>query len=621
MENYDKTSPQSIERYARQLLDKSMREFFSGDIEQKFQGKGKLGQLLEERFFQYPVNNRDEPDFVEAGVELKSTPMKRTKKGRWVSKERLVLNIINYDTEARTDFRHSSFWHKNRHLLLMFYLWEEGLVTIDYVFRLISLWRFPISDLKIIKDDWTTLHRKILAGKADEITEGDTLYMAACMKGSTKESSTCSQPFSNNKAQRRAYSLKNKYMNSVINALLMNMHEPEVDEEELNWVLDEWTSGMAGEPFDIYKAHAKDSHMEPVIKDIHQYATPTETFEEYVENRFKPYYGMSAEAIMDKLGIKVSNAKNRYALLTKAILGITKDKIEEFEKAGVTVKTIRLNKHGRMEQSMSFPAIRYKEIVDEEWEDSPWHDTLNSKFFFVVYQQGDGYFLKDAFFWNMPLADLREAERLWKDTREKIHHGDFSHFGKLSESRVCHVRPHGNDSQDLMEAPDGTWQKKYCFWLNAKYIKKVIDDRQLQRSLLAESNGHTILFGYVQSVDTLEWIRRKGFYNVRYGNMRGAVDVTPEMAGARYVVFHHGGKVASRVYRLDKAGPVVWSRETLLANGYPGQPHADEYLMFHLMEEEPRIDLSGLDMRRLRQYHPRFNAPFSMALPEVKAIL
>lgn len=109
MESYDKTSPQSIERYARRLLNKSMRDFFSGDIEQKFQGKGKLGQLLEERFFQYPVNNRDEPDFAEAGVELKSTPMKRARSGRWVSKERLVLNVINYETEARADFRHSSF--------------------------------------------------------------------------------------------------------------------------------------------------------------------------------------------------------------------------------------------------------------------------------------------------------------------------------------------------------------------------------------------------------------------------------------------------------------------------------------------------------------------------------
>ena len=121
-ELYDKTSPKSIEEYARQLLGTTLREYTHGEIAQRFHGKGNLGQLLEEDFFHYKVNSRSEPDFAEAGVELKSTPMKTLKSGELVAKERLVLNIINYMEECKQTFRTSSFWHKNRHLLLMFYL-------------------------------------------------------------------------------------------------------------------------------------------------------------------------------------------------------------------------------------------------------------------------------------------------------------------------------------------------------------------------------------------------------------------------------------------------------------------------------------------------------------------
>ena len=108
---YDHTSPERIEDYARVLLNSCLRDAL-GDIDNRFSGKGKLGQLLEEEYFHYSPNSNSAPDFSEAGVELKTTPLEMTVKGP-VSKERLVFNMIDFMTEHEKSFVESSFWKNN----------------------------------------------------------------------------------------------------------------------------------------------------------------------------------------------------------------------------------------------------------------------------------------------------------------------------------------------------------------------------------------------------------------------------------------------------------------------------------------------------------------------------
>ena len=54
-----------------------------------------LTPIFLESWFEYGANNEAQPDFPEAGVELKVTPYIRTVNGIR-AKERLVCNIINY---------------------------------------------------------------------------------------------------------------------------------------------------------------------------------------------------------------------------------------------------------------------------------------------------------------------------------------------------------------------------------------------------------------------------------------------------------------------------------------------------------------------------------------------
>lgn len=99
-----------------------------------------------------------------------------------------------------------------------------------------------------------------------------------------------------------------------------------------------------------------------------------------------------------------------------------KKKIEEFEKAGVILKTITLSKTGTLKESMSFSQIQFKEIVAEKWEESYWYDTLTSKMFFVVFQKnGTGEsVLKNVMFWTMPSDDLEVVRVAWEDTKRKV---------------------------------------------------------------------------------------------------------------------------------------------------------------------------------------------------------
>ncbi len=161
---------------------------------------------------------RDEQDFAEAGVELKVTPIKRTTRG-YSSKERLVLNIINYMDEDLVNFHNSSFWKKNKTLLIIFYL-HDGTNKSNFKIVDAVMFKYPHFDLVQVKNDWQVIVNKIRSGNAHNISEGDTSILGACTKGANK-SSHRSQPYSSTTAMQRAYSLKNSYMTHIVREYIM----------------------------------------------------------------------------------------------------------------------------------------------------------------------------------------------------------------------------------------------------------------------------------------------------------------------------------------------------------------------------------------------------------------
>lgn len=490
--NFDINSADSIITFAKKLKNQTLRQACGVEIEKHgYKGKGNFGQILEKFYFGYEPNSDAEPDFLEVGLELKSTPLKTLKNGEFRSKERLVLNIINYLEVYKEDFETSSFWKKNAHLLLVFYLNDKDLDLLDYIIKLVDGWQYPSQDLKVIKRDWEVINQKIKDGKAHELSEGDTFYLGACTKGSTALKSFRNQPFNAEQAKQRAYSLKQGYVNHIIANIAQEEQEvygklikqPEIL-DQVQSIEDVVIANIAQEKQEVYGKIIK----QPEILD------QVQSIEDIVIAKFQPFYGKSAKQIEKELGLELNQkAKSYFANLTNAILGLELgQKIEEFEKADIQVKTIRLKENNLPKENISFPTFRYEELIETEWEDSNFKNILESKFFFVFYQFERGnLILRKVKFWNMSYSDILEAKIVWEEMVKTVAKGEIvkevtekgirkTFFPKKTENRISHVRPHARDANDTYELPVTdklTGLKEYtkhCFWLNASYVRDEI---------------------------------------------------------------------------------------------------------------------------------------------------
>lgn len=462
MEGTMYTTKEAVLKRAREAIGIPLKEIDkTGRLKT---GKGAVGTTIEESWYGYTPNSESEPDFPEAGVELKATPYVRGKTGIR-AKERLVCNIINYMEEYSKTFQTSAFWKKCQTILLMSYEHRDGVPKGDFTIDEAVLFSFPEEDLAIIEKDWETIMEKVRSGQAHRLSEGDTYYLAACTKGANAES-VREQPFSAEPAKQRAYSLKAGYMTRILNKYIFGSEESE-----------------------------------RIVKDWH--ILQEKSFDQYVVEKVSPYVGMTQAELKARFGVE-SSAKNLNEILLARMLDV-KGKIaytDEFQKAGIVPKTIRVQRNGRIKESMSFPTFDFIQLSQEtEWEESELYNYLApTKFLFVIFQeneQGELVFERVKF-WNIPAEDLEEIHRVWDWTVQTIREGVqlrytsrgvVNDFPKQSESRVAHVRPHSLRSfyvledgtqlgtgtfADASRLPDGRWMTKQCFWLNNRYIEEQI---------------------------------------------------------------------------------------------------------------------------------------------------
>ena len=200
-------------------------------------------------------------------------------------------------------------------------------------------------------------------------------------------------------------------------------------------------------------------------------------FEEFVTSRFASFMGKTASQIANELRVRTAiTAKNFHADVTKAILNVSPEKeIEEFEKAEVLCRTIRIKPSGLPKEDVSFPNFDYFNLLNQEWETSDFRLILVRRFFFVIYKSvtsDDEPTLHKTAFWTMPAEDREvEARWVWEETRKRIREHRANHLPKKSENRVSHVRPHGRNKRDTLQVPGGGRETKKCFWINASYLR------------------------------------------------------------------------------------------------------------------------------------------------------
>lgn len=482
---YDDSSIKDIFRYSNELIGLSFADvlskvFSDALLDEKIhyynnpRGKGSLGNLLEEHYYFYKPNSDSTPDFYKVGMELKATPYEKTTKGIKAG-ERLVITMIPNDKPIDIEFKGS---HLENKIKLILMIWYHRIKTeprtnhsIDYV-NLYDIYSEICSkDLEIILEDYKTIVEKVVSGNAHKISEGDTKYLGACTKGSTASKSLQPQFYNSNvPAKRRAFSLKQSYMtyilNNYVNTGLMN-YDSIFDKDEL-----------LGNNFD-----------EKVIEKINKFVGKTE------KELYKQFDINS-----------ITNSKQINRTLVYRILGVKTENAEEFEKANIVIKTVRVQKNGKPKESMSFPKITIKDFVNQDFYDSLEYDFFETtRFLFVVFQDsGNGeYILKGARFWNMPIDELETIGKSeWESYKNKFLTGVnfeikknksgkevvYNDLPNKSETTIFHLRPHssksayfikgckygnGND-RDMDILPNGDKMTHQCFWFNNDYIAKII---------------------------------------------------------------------------------------------------------------------------------------------------
>ncbi|WP_294241250.1 Sau3AI family type II restriction endonuclease [Pseudobutyrivibrio sp.] len=485
---YDDRQPSSIEAYAKLLVGKTFSQVIEDDKSsdtEDFTNKGDLGQLIERHHFHYDCNSDSRADFPEAGVELKVTPFKENKDGSYSAKERLVLTKINYMDIVNEAFETGHFWSKSRLILLIYYLYKkETLKRFDYEIRYAHLFTPPSEDLVIIHNDYDIIVEKIRNGLAHELSESDTMYLAACTKGA-KATDRTKQPYSDVPAKPRAFSFKTSYMTYVLNNFII----PGKDTYEAVFEADE----LVGR-----------------------------TFEDAIKDKLRQYIGLYEDEIEKRLGIEINKENKSYeAVLACRMLGVESNRVEEFVKAGIITKIIRFRKEKGKNQEFRLEDFKFAElmaeafdedVLDEEtgepigWESSELFSLLRDRkyFFLIFWEDENGTIFKGCQVWGMSDSDMEVVREAWNRTKRILRYGVeltkvIQKNGKvivennlpgISDNGIFHIRPHASKAyyelktgetfgsgsisdSDLL--PNGERMTKQAYWLNRSYIEEQLD--------------------------------------------------------------------------------------------------------------------------------------------------
>lgn len=480
--HYDKSSIASIFDYSRQLIGHTLRDFVPDADERK--GKGGLGQLVEKLFFEYEINNFEGPDFYEAGVELKTTPLKLEANNELMIKERLVCCMINYCDDCDKEFEESHFYKKCLIMLILFYLHQSGSSLTDLKFLFALLWKLPEKDLIIMRNDYRIILDKIRTGRAHELSEGDTMFLAACRKGQ-KGDALRKQPYSDIGAPSRAWSLKPSYMRTLLEYIKKSGETALAN-------FDYRQKGIG--PSDEIATGGELVSIKELKKN---------SFDNILLKRIEPFYGKNVNEILHRFNRRPTAAKNKYAIAAGYIIGSGKscdvNHSDEFLKAGLTMKTIRIEADGHIRESMSFENINYQEVYDcDNWTDSRLYELFSNRFMFVTFRAtGHKIFVPDSnggrkseqeyeldkvFFWAMPQKNLELAEQYWEDIRKQVMADNIvdGAFWREADNNSFHVRPKGRRGadRDISPVTGERTADKFCYWFNKEYVRNIIESQE-----------------------------------------------------------------------------------------------------------------------------------------------
>ncbi|MBR3112834.1 MAG: hypothetical protein IKH29_03870 [Methanobrevibacter sp.] len=307
--------------------------------------KGLLGHVVETGFYKYPRNSDSKADFEELDIELKVTGYVKNKNGSVRAKERLVLSKINYNEIITETFESSHVLGKCKKMLIIWYEYDSTKEAKDFLITDFQLYDMT-DDFEIFNNDFEIIKRKVLDGRAHELSEGDTSYLGACTKARTSSDRT-PQPFSEILSKPRAYSLKNAYMTGILRELTEKPTTTITSKQEFKTVI------------------------------------------EYVKSKLQPYFGKTQLEILEEItGRQYSEKipKNISKMISDELIGKDSElakKNELFAKTSFIIKNLPIKEDGKPRERMSFKTISLSDF-ETDWEESYWKNYFEETTLIVV---------------------------------------------------------------------------------------------------------------------------------------------------------------------------------------------------------------------------------------------
>ena len=402
MKKYDDRDRNSILEYARKAQGVKISDMCTDAKVINPKDKGAVGNLIQESYFGIPRNSSSEPDFEKAGIELKAF-------GYWEDEEkpkadqRLALSKIDFmEFEKEVPFEQSHLYHKCKCMLMMAYLLKLGQKRIDSEIRYVRLYeldKIVSRDWKQIVNDYYTIMGKIHDGKASELSEGDTELLGAARTGD--KNSKLEKAPKDDMALPRRFALKQSYVTYLLKEYIV--------------------------PGNEFNKKVKCS-----TKGFHIKIPRGKTFEQWLNVIDGKYVGKTAVKLSRLKKIKKITGpisftdKNAYSRIGLAMLGTTSNKDSYLQKTNTVVKSVRIQKNGKIKEKWSFPNFGVEDIVDQEWEESEIFMYLSEQRILmqIFVEEENGYVYKGHLFLKFTPEELDEyVKQTWESFKKKVIEG------------------------------------------------------------------------------------------------------------------------------------------------------------------------------------------------------
>ena len=440
-----KTKEELLE-YTSHIVGKTFKEIDSEHLlenENPKRQKGLLGHVVETGFYKYPRNSDSRADFEELDIELKVTGYVKNKNGSLRAKERLVLSKIDYNAIVDETFESSHVLGKCKNMLIIWCEYDKNKEAKDFLITDYQLYDMN-KDKDIFINDFEIIKGKVLAGKAHELSEGDTSYLGACTKARTSKDRT-TQPFSDILSKPRAYSLKNAYMTGILRE---NIKIP--------------------------------------LKSLNSSKSKFKTVVEFVSHKLKPYFGKTQVEILEDITGKRYDEKipkNISKMISDELIGKDEElteKHELFAKTNFIIKNLPVQENGKPRERMSFKTISLSDFNDD-WEDSYWKNYFEETTLIVicykeVNRSKNGYrVLSDVKQITFDENDLESFEKTYNQIKKAIEQKDINLLPTSSngfKNQLLEIAPKGIKGDDAYVNFFKRDKTKVAFMISKKLLYK-----------------------------------------------------------------------------------------------------------------------------------------------------